>query len=251
MHRPAFYINRHHLKLHGWDQKPTDEWPGLEQPDWVHFFTVSFMKEAGGNFIRWGHCASGPAMIASSDRLGLVVDQPGVNGGGDAQPEPWNTRAAAFRDAIIYFRNNPSILIWEGGNQKVTRAHAKELRGYMDQYDPHGGRAYAHQCADEITALYMSGSAPKAAAKIASLPVVEGEYDREEPSRRVGRRIAADLRVSGSQGPDLSAHLGAVCGQPGGAVREKGMCAEPRGRRQLDVLRFDQRRPRGRGGGAC
>ena len=29
----------------------------------------------------------------------------------------------------MYFRNDPSILIWEGGNQKVTRAHAAELRG--------------------------------------------------------------------------------------------------------------------------
>ena len=55
----GFYINGHHLKLHGWGQKPTDEWPGLgaAQPDWMHFFTLDLMKEAGGNFVRWGHCA--------------------------------------------------------------------------------------------------------------------------------------------------------------------------------------------------
>ncbi len=26
--RPGFFINGRHLKLHGWGQKPTDEWPG-------------------------------------------------------------------------------------------------------------------------------------------------------------------------------------------------------------------------------
>ncbi len=184
----GFHINGHHLKLHGWGQKPTDEWPGLgaAQPDWMHFFTVALMKEAGGNFIRWGHCASGMAMIASSDRLGLIVDQPGVDGEGDAQPEPWKIRAAAFRDTIIYFRNNPSILIWEGGNQKVSRDHARELRGYMDQYDPHGGRSYAHRRADEVTAEFMDiGIGTEGGREIARLPVVEGEYDREESPRRV------------------------------------------------------------------
>ena len=54
----GFWINGHHLKLHGWGQRPTDEWPGLgtAQPDWLHYYTLQLMKEAGGNFIRWGHC---------------------------------------------------------------------------------------------------------------------------------------------------------------------------------------------------
>ena len=61
----GFCINGHHLKLHGWGQKPTDEWPGLgaAQPDWMHFYTLDLMKEAGGNWVRWGHCAGGPAQI--------------------------------------------------------------------------------------------------------------------------------------------------------------------------------------------
>ncbi|HXB75113.1 MAG TPA: DUF4982 domain-containing protein [Candidatus Acidoferrales bacterium] len=184
----GLFINGRHEKLHGWGQKPTDEWPGLgaAQPDWMHYYTLALMKEAGGNFIRWGHCAGGPAMIAAGDRLGLIAEQPGVDGEGDAQPEPWKIRAAAFRDTIIYFRNNPSILIWEGGNQKVSRDHAAELRSYMDQYDPHGGRVYAHRRADEITAEFMDiGIGTEGGREIARLPVVEGEYDREESPRRV------------------------------------------------------------------
>ncbi len=184
----GFFINGHHEKLHGWGQKPTDEWPGLgaAQPDWMHYYTLALMKEAGGNFIRWGHCAGGPAMIAAGDRLGIIAEQPGVDGEGDAEPGPWKIRADAFRDMIVYFRNNPSILIWEGGNQKVSRDHAMELRAHMDQYDPRGGRVYAHRRADEVTAEFMDiGIGTEGGREIEHLPVVEGEYDREESPRRV------------------------------------------------------------------
>jgi beta-galactosidase len=184
----GFFINGQHLKLHGWGQKSTDEWPGLgaAQPDWMHFYTLDLMKQAGGNFVRWSHSAAGPAQINASDRLGLIALQPGTDGESDTVKAAWTLRAMAFRDMVIYFRNNPSILIYEGGNQKVTREHAAELRGIMDRYDPHGGRAYAHRRADAITAEYMDvGIGTEGGREIAGLPVVEGEYDREESPRRV------------------------------------------------------------------
>ena len=186
--KTGFWINGHHLKLHGWGQSPTDEWPGLgaAQPDWMHFYTLRLMKDAGGNFVRWGHCAGGVDMIEAGDELGIMADQPGVDGEADTVGAAWKVRADAFRDMIIYFRNHPSILIWEGGNQKVTRAHAAELRGLMDKYDPHGGRAYAHRRADETTGEFMDISiGTEGGHEIPRLPVVEGEYDREESPRRV------------------------------------------------------------------
>ena len=184
----GFFINGRHLKLHGWGQKPTNEWPGLGAalPDWLHFYTLELMKNAGGNFVRWGHTAGGPAQIAAGDRLGLIADQPGADGEADTVRAAWQLRTIAFRDALIYFRNNPSILSWEGGNQKVSRDHAKELRGLMDRYDPHGGRAYTHRRADQITAEFMDvGIGTEGGREIAKLPVFEGEYDREESPRRV------------------------------------------------------------------
>ena len=184
----GFFINGHHLKLHGWGQKPTDEWPGLgtAQPNWMHFFTLQLMKDAGGNFVRWGHCAASPACIAAGDRLGIICDQPGVDGEADTVGAAWKLRAAAFRDVVIYFRNNPSILIWEGGNQKVTHDHAAELSGYMEKYDPHGGRVYTHRRADKTTAQFMQiGLGTEGGREIPKLPVVEAEYNREESPRRV------------------------------------------------------------------
>lgn len=186
--KSGFYVNGHHLKLHGWGQRPTSEWPGLgaAQPDWMHYYTLELMKEAGGNFVRWGHCAGAPADIASADQLGLFVLQPGVDGEGDARGEAWTLRAEAFRDMLIYYRNHPSIIIWEGGNQKVTREHARELRGLMDTYDQHGGRAYAHRRADEATGQFMDVDlGTEGGRQVPRLPVVEAEYNREESPRRV------------------------------------------------------------------
>jgi len=184
----GLFLNGRHLKLHGWGQKPTDEWPGLGSglPDWLHDYTLKLMKEAGGNFVRWGHAAAGPAQIGAGDRLGLIALQPGTDGEGEAVRSAWELRVQAFRDVLIYFRNNPSILIWEGGNQKLPRDKVALLRGLMDRFDPHGGRAYAHRRADQVTAEYMDvGIGTEGGREIARLPVVEGEYDREESPRRV------------------------------------------------------------------
>lgn len=184
----GFFLNGKHVRLHGWGQKPVDEWPGLgdAQPDWLHFYTLNLMKEAGANWVRWGHCAGGPAQIESCDHLGLMVEQPGVDGESDTVGAAWKIRAAAFRDMIVYYRNSPSIMIWEGGNQKVTQAHAQELRGIMDRFDPHGERAYAHRRANATDAKYMDVCVgTEGGREIGSLPVVEGEYDREESPRRV------------------------------------------------------------------
>lgn len=184
----GFWINGHHLKIHGWGQRTTDEWPGLgaAQPDWLHYYTLSLMKDAGANWVRWGHCAASGPMIAAGDQLGLMAEQPGVDGESDTVGAAWKVRAAAWRDMIIYFRNHPSIMIWEGGNQKITLAHVKELRGYMDEYDPHGGRAYAQRRADKTDAQFMDVCiGTEGGREIPGLPVVEGEYDREESPRRV------------------------------------------------------------------
>jgi beta-galactosidase len=184
----GLWLNEVYYKLHGWGQKATNEWPGLgaAQPDWLQAYTLQLMREAGGNFVRWGHVAGGPAQIAAADQLGLVTLQPGVDGEHDTKGGAWTLRSAVFRDVIIYYRNHPSILIWEGGNQKVSAEHAAELHGHLAKYDPHGSRAYAHRRADQITAKFMQvGIGTEGGREIAHLPVVEGEYNREESPRRV------------------------------------------------------------------
>ncbi|MEE9367818.1 MAG: sugar-binding domain-containing protein [Pontiella sp.] len=184
----GFFINGKHIKLVGWGQKSTSEWPGLgaAHPDWMHDYTLKLMKEAGANFIRWGHTAGGPADIRSSDRYGLVTLQPGVDSEGDIHGHQWDVRAQTFRDMIVYYRNNPSIFLWEGGNQSVSKEHLEELVSHVQKFDPKSGRLYGHRRANAVTGSYSDFSVSTEGSGFREdLPTVEGEYNREESPRRV------------------------------------------------------------------
>ena len=59
----------------------------------------------------------------------------------DCEGRQWEQRTELMRDAIIYNRNNPSILFYECGNESISREHMIEMKVIRDLYDPHGGRA--------------------------------------------------------------------------------------------------------------
>jgi len=187
----GFFINDRHVKLQGWGMKSVDGWPGLgaANPDWMHHLTLDLVTACGGNFLRWGHTAGGPAQIRSSDMLGIITIQPGVDGEGDLEGHGWDIRAQAWRDTIIYFRNHPSILIWEGGNQSVSKEHVEELKKIAETYDPHGKRAYAHRRANGVVEPYCDITiSTEGSGYLEALPTVEGEYNRAESPRRVWDR---------------------------------------------------------------
>ena len=187
----GFYINDRYIKLKGWGQKSTNEWPGLgaAQPDWMHYFTMELMKKANGNMVRWGHTAGAKVSLVASDHLGIMTLQPGVDGEEDVEGHPWTIRSRAFRDAIIYFRNHPSIIVWEGGNRKASEEHVKELTGWVKQFDPHGGRGYGHRSPDRVVAKYSNVSITMEGGGFRkNMTPIEGEYNREESPRRVWDR---------------------------------------------------------------
>jgi beta-galactosidase len=187
----GFYINDRYVKLEGWGIKSVDGWPGLgaANPDWMHHYTLQKVVEAGGNFVRWGHTAGGPVHLKAADELGIITQQPGVDGEGDVDGHAWDVRLTAWRDTVIYFRNNPSLLIWEGGNQSVTTEHVEALCGVVEQYDPHGGRVYGHRRANATVEPYCDLTiSTEGSGYLKALPTVEGEYNREESPRRVWDR---------------------------------------------------------------
>jgi beta-galactosidase len=185
----GFWMNGHPLKLHGWGQKPTEAWAGLGAalPDWLTDYTLRLMWEAGGNFLRWGHSAGPAAGAEFADKYGFVTLMPGVDGEKDCTGTAWQIRTAAFRDMIIYYRNHPSICLWEGGNYNVSPVHAAEMRDLVKQWDPQGLRYFGFRMSTpgmspsldiEIGTIGRTRALP-------SLPVVEAEYDRTEVPRRV------------------------------------------------------------------
>lgn len=187
----GFHINGEHAKLKGWGQKPTNSWAGLGAalPDWLRDYTFQLMDEAGGNFIRWGHCAGSPAEIAMGDKYGFVTLMPGVAGESEDEGETWDIRIAAFRDMIVYYRNHPTIMIWEGGNWAESAAHYEEILDLINTYDPKGKRLMGNRradnakCSEEYISIEIGTEGWE--GEYPNLPIIESEYNREEGPRRV------------------------------------------------------------------
>lgn len=194
----GFWNNGEHAKLHGWGQKPTNAWAGLGAalPDWLRDYTYKLMDEAGGNFVRWGHCAGSPAEIAMGDKYGFVTLMPGVSGESEDHGETWDIRIKAFQDMIVYYRNHPSIFIWEGGNWAETEAHYKEILEVIKTYDPNGKRLMGNRRADvkNDSEGYVSIEIGTEGweREYANLPLIESEYNREESPRRSWDKYTPD-----------------------------------------------------------
>ncbi|MFG0253869.1 MAG: sugar-binding domain-containing protein [Rhodopirellula sp. JB053] len=185
----GFWINGRSLKLHGWGQKPIAGWAGLGAgiPNWMHDYTLRLMKDAGGNMIRWGHCAGPPVGVECSDKYGFVTIMPGVDGEKDCYGEAWKTRTNAFRDMIFYYRNHPAICIWEGGNYSVSPEHAAELRAITKKWDPNGKRYFGFRMSTPAMreSIDVELGTVGRTRTFPSLGVIETEYDRTETPRRV------------------------------------------------------------------
>jgi len=147
------YINDKFVWLTGYAQRSVNDWGGLGQayPDWMHDFNAQLVRASNANYIRWMHIAPQAVDVRSCDRFGIVQICPA----GDKEKDPsldnrnspavakrqWDQRLEAMRSTIIYFRNSPSILFWEAGNNVVTAPHMTEMVELRKQWDPHGGRA--------------------------------------------------------------------------------------------------------------
>jgi hypothetical protein len=137
------WLNERVLMVHGYAQRTSNEWPGvgLSVPAWLSDYSNGLMVESGGNLVRWMHVTPWKQDIESCDRVGLIQAMPAGDAEKDVEGPRWAQRTELMRDAIIYNRNNPSILFYESGNESISREHMLEMKTIRDKYDPYGGRA--------------------------------------------------------------------------------------------------------------
>lgn len=137
------WLNDRCMMVHGYAQRTSNEWPGvgISVPAWLSDYSNGLMVESGANLVRWMHVTPWKQDIESCDRVGLPQAMPAGDAEKDVDGPRWQQRTALMRDAIIYNRNNPSILFYESGNESISREHMLEMKAIRDQYDPHGGRA--------------------------------------------------------------------------------------------------------------
>lgn len=138
-----FWLNDRVLMVHGYAQRTSNEWPGvgMSVPSWLSDYSNDLMVQSGGNLVRWMHVTPWKQDIESCDRVGMLQAMPAGDAEKDSWNRQWEQRCELMRDAIIYNRNNPSIIFYEGGNESICREHMIELKQIRDKYDPQGGRA--------------------------------------------------------------------------------------------------------------
>jgi beta-galactosidase len=181
----TFRLNDRVLHLKGYGQRTTNEWPALGSavPAWLSEFSDRMMLESNANLVRWMHVTPWKQDIESCDRLGLMEAMPAGDAEKDVEGRRWEQRVELMRDAIIYNRNNPSIVFYESGNKGISEDHMRQMRAVRDQYDPHGGRAIgAREMLNSTVAEY--GGEMLYINKSAHIPMWAMEYSRDEGLRK-------------------------------------------------------------------
>ena len=179
------WLNDRVLMVHGYAQRTSNEWPGvgISVPAWLSDYSNGLMVESGGNLVRWMHVTPWKQDVESCDRVGLIQAMPAGDAEKDVEGPRWTQRTELMRDAIIYNRNNPSILFYESGNESISREHMLEMKAIRDTYDPHGGRAIgSREMLDIDEAEY--GGEMLYINKSKKHPMWAMEYSRDEGLRK-------------------------------------------------------------------
>lgn len=178
-------LNDRAIQVKGYGQRTTNEWPavGCSVPAWMSDFSNRLIVESNGNLIRWMHVTPWHQDVESCDRVGLMEAMPAGDAEKDVDGRRWEQRVELMRDAIIYNRNNPSIIFYECGNKGISEDHMRQMKQVRDEFDPHGGRAIgAREMLASTVAEY--GGEMLYINKSATKPLWQMEYSRDEGLRK-------------------------------------------------------------------
>lgn len=195
------YLNNRVLMMKGYAQRTSNEWPavGLSVPAWLSDYSNALMIESNGNFVRWMHVTPWKQDVESCDRVGLIQVMPAGDAEKDVTGRRWEQRCELMRDAIIYNRNNPSILFYEGGNESISEEHMAELKQIRNNWDPSGGRAIgSREMLDSRVAEY--GGEMLYINKSAGKPLFATEYSRDEGLRKYWDEFTPPYHKNGEGG---------------------------------------------------
>jgi hypothetical protein len=180
-----FKLNDRILQIHGYAQRTSNEWVALGSavPAWMSDFSNRMMVDGNANLVRWMHVTPWKQDVESCDRVGLMESMPAGDSEKDVDGRRWEQRVELMRDAIIYNRNNPSIIFYESGNKGISEAHMTEMKTLRDKYDAHGGRAIgSREMLDGKVAEY--GGEMLYINKSSTMPMWAMEYSRDEGLRK-------------------------------------------------------------------
>lgn len=198
-------LNDRVMQMKGYAQRTSNEWPavGMSVPAWLSDYSNGLALESNANLIRWMHITPWKQDVESLDRLGLMHAMPAGDSEADVTGRRWEQRIQVMRDAIIYNRNNPSIVFYESGNKGVSEAHMLEMKALRDQYDPHGGRAAGSRemLSKSLQNVAEYGGEMLYINKSAKIPLWAMEYSRDEGARKFYDEFSPPYHKNGDGPP--------------------------------------------------
>jgi beta-galactosidase len=195
----SIILNDRVIQVKGYAQRTSNEWPGvgLSVAPWLSDYSNGLMVESNGNMVRWMHISPWKQDVESCDRVGLMQMFPAGDAEADVTGRRWEQRLEVMRDAIIYNRNNPSVVLLESGNKGVSEEHMAEMKAIRDKYDPHGGRASgSREMLDSKLAEY--GGEMLYINKSAGKPMIATEYCRDEALRKYWDELSPPYHKNGA-----------------------------------------------------
>jgi uncharacterized protein YcfL len=193
------YLNDRVIQAKGYAQRTSNEWPGvgMSVPAWLSDYSNGLMVEGNANMVRWMHVTPWKQDVESCDRVGLMQMFPAGDAEADVTGRRWEQRKELMRDAIIYNRNNPSVILLECGNESISEEHMAEMKAIRDQYDPNGGRAIgSREMLDSKIAEY--GGEMLYINKSAGKPLIATEYCRDEALRKYWDELTPPYHKDGA-----------------------------------------------------
>ena len=153
------WINDKFVYLTGYAQRASDDWAGLGEayPDWMHDYNAELVRSSCANYIRWMHISPQAVDVRACDKAGIIEACPAGDKEGDARGREWDQRVEVMRDSMIYFRNDPSILLWEAGNRGITTPHLEQMIALQKEFDPNGGRVVGCRTLNDPSATPIAG----------------------------------------------------------------------------------------------
>ena len=179
------WLNDRVIQMKGYAQRTSNEWPGvgMSVPAWMSDYSNGLVLDHNANFFRWMHITPWKQDVESFDRVGIMQIMPAGDAEKDAKGRQWEQRVELMRDAIIYYKNNPSIIFYESGNESISREHMMEMIAVRNQYDPYGGRAIGSREMLNIREAEWGGEMLYI-NKSKRHPMVATEYCRDEGLRK-------------------------------------------------------------------
>jgi len=204
-------LNNKVIMVKGYAQRTSNEWPavGMSVPPHLSDYSNKLMVESNGNLVRWMHITPWKQDVESCDRVGLLQAMPAGDSEKDKEGRQWDQRVEVMRDAIIYNKNNPSIIFYECGNNNISEEHMQEMKDIRDKFDPYGGRAIGsrNMLSSKVAEyggemLYVNKSNDK--------PLWAMEYMRDEGLRKYWDEFSPPYHKDGEgplyKGNDASAY---------------------------------------------